>query len=280
MSKVLVAPDNNASKPQGYRSLFLAGGITNCPDWQAEVIEKLQDYKVLIYNPRRKDSPIGDLLAAEEQIKWEFEHLRDADMLLFWFSEGSDNPIVLFEYGRHGFSSTRPIFLGADLEYKRRSDVIIQTKLARGSVDIFGSIDGLVNCVASKLEKEYRPKAGKQMVTISRFVRSNQGELRDEGKILLEVSKKTMELSTFRMCCSDFLVENDVWVVPFLNRQFVVAYKTEDGAIKLAHGTGGFSINLASYDPAWCRKCGAEVQLAAMPGPICGSCGHGVNGAI
>ena len=41
-------------------SVFLAGGITDCPDWQSEVIKYLRRYEInnkldlVVYNPRRK----------------------------------------------------------------------------------------------------------------------------------------------------------------------------------------------------------------------------------
>ena len=45
--------ENNENK-----KLFLAGGITDCPDWQSVVIDKVKDIPNLtIYNPRRKEFP-------------------------------------------------------------------------------------------------------------------------------------------------------------------------------------------------------------------------------
>ena len=38
-------------------SIFLAGGITGCPDWQKHVVTTLRDLPVRIYNPRRSDFP-------------------------------------------------------------------------------------------------------------------------------------------------------------------------------------------------------------------------------
>ena len=34
-------------------SLFLAGGITGCPNWQKEIIVKLKDLPLVRFNPRR-----------------------------------------------------------------------------------------------------------------------------------------------------------------------------------------------------------------------------------
>ncbi len=40
--------------------LFLAGGIANCPDWQAEAIKLLGNQDIVVANPRR-----NQLLASE-----------------------------------------------------------------------------------------------------------------------------------------------------------------------------------------------------------------------
>jgi hypothetical protein len=269
---VLTAPNRERTIPSGYKSLFLAGGITNCPDWQKEVIEKLKGYKVVIFNPRRDNFPIGDPAAAEEQIKWEFEHLQDANMVLFWFSRGSDNPIVLFEYGRHGFTATRASFVGVDPEYSRRNDVIIQTKLAKRYLFVHSSLDDLIQAVITRLTPLPKFGPGQQVVEVCRFRSGNQGQLDQEGELLLDVRERRMELSTFRMCCSDFLVYNNVLVAGFLNRTFLMAYEKEG---KMASSMGGdkLRIHLASYDPQWCRKCGAEVTPPGpTPGPVCKSC--------
>ena len=52
-------------------NIFIAGGISNCPDWQNEFIElvsnKLPDTAVL-YNPRRFDFDVSNPKDSEIQI--------------------------------------------------------------------------------------------------------------------------------------------------------------------------------------------------------------------
>jgi len=129
-------------------NVFLAGGITNCPDWQAVLIDMIKDYKritedVVVYNPRRKNFPIGDPNAAEQQITWEYEHLKNADIIIFWFSVGSLNPIVLYELGRWGNSSDKMIIVGIDPKYERKQDVEIQTKLSKPHTPIVYSLEAV-----------------------------------------------------------------------------------------------------------------------------------------
>ena len=135
-------------------NLFLAGGITNCPDWQVEFVEKFEANKLssqfTVYNPRRKNFPIEDPNASDEQIAWEYDKLAKADIIVFWFSRGSLNPIVLYELGRWGNSQNTPIFIGIDPEYTRKQDVIIQTRLSKGpKFPFFDNIDDLISNILS-----------------------------------------------------------------------------------------------------------------------------------
>jgi hypothetical protein len=147
MAIIIEAPKEIYSTENNHNiKLFLAGGITNCPDWQSYIVNELKDVdKLTIYNPRRKKFPMNDPNAAEEQITWEYNHLRDADILFFWFSRGSLNPIVLYELGMWCNSSDKIAIIGMDPEYERKQDVIIQTKLARPFLQIFDSLQDMIN---------------------------------------------------------------------------------------------------------------------------------------
>ena len=144
MAIIIEAPNEVYSiQNQNNIKLFLAGGITNCPDWQNELIELIRHADNLtIYNPRRANFPINNPDAAEEQITWEYNHLRDADLVSFWFSKGSLNPIVLYELGKM-IESEKKIFIGIDLGYERTQDVVIQTKLSCPNIEIVYSLKEL-----------------------------------------------------------------------------------------------------------------------------------------
>jgi len=151
MIRIVEAPEiySNPSKP----TLFLAGGITNCPDWQKELINILIQTKyqgefiqdLIIYNPRRRNFPINIPGESERQITWEYDYLKSSDIISFWFSRGSLNPIVLYELGMWGNSSVTPIVIGMDPEYERQNDVIIQTRLARPAIRIVYSLKDMAN---------------------------------------------------------------------------------------------------------------------------------------
>jgi hypothetical protein len=125
--------------PNKYESnlytIFLAGGITNCPDWQKEAVKLLKDelpkmpFKIIL-NPRRENFPIHDPKAALEQITWEYHALNQANLITFWFAKETIQPIVLFELGRF-VNSEKDYLIGIHPDYPRKQDVEIQTRLAR-----------------------------------------------------------------------------------------------------------------------------------------------------
>jgi len=147
MALIITAPEEIYSIQNNNNiKMFLAGGISGCSDWQSYVVNELRDIENLtVYTPRRKKFPINDPNAAEEQITWEYQHLRDANILFFWFSRGSLNPIVLYELGMWCNSTDKMAIIGIDPEYERKEDVIIQTKLARSNQMIFNSLSEMID---------------------------------------------------------------------------------------------------------------------------------------
>ena len=147
MALIIEAPNEVYSVENMHNAkIFLAGGITNCPNWQKDIIEKLQIFpNITIYNPRREIYPSNDRKSVEEQITWEFKHLLEATIIIYWFSKGSVNPITLFELGRYGLSGDTPILIGIDPEYERKEDVEIQTSLSRPEVVIYDNIGDIVD---------------------------------------------------------------------------------------------------------------------------------------
>lgn len=134
-------------------SLFLAGGISDCDDWQSRMVELLAPLDGVVLNPRRKDFPINDPAAAESQIRWEHRHLRRAGARLFWFPGATLCPITLYELGAWSMAPG-PLFVGVDPAYARRRDVEIQTMLARPDVRVVYSLQDLAGQVAQFLSRQ------------------------------------------------------------------------------------------------------------------------------
>lgn len=145
--KIVTAPSIYIEKADDV-TCFLAGGITNCPDWQHEVIRELKMFDVkfprqlqnlVVFNPRRDNFPIDNPDAAQEQIEWEFKWLQRMDLFSMYFTAGeSDQPICMYELGRNLLKMmmrfpddyAERILISCDPLYKRAQDVKIQTRLA------------------------------------------------------------------------------------------------------------------------------------------------------
>jgi hypothetical protein len=134
-------------------TLFLAGGISSCSDWQATIAARLGQAcpQLFVYNPRRKDFDVNDPNATPFQIAWEHDHLRRSKAILFWFPPETLCPITLYELGtwtQLGQHTGTKIFIGCDSNYKRIDDVKIQTRMADPTIPpIVTSIDALADLV-------------------------------------------------------------------------------------------------------------------------------------
>jgi len=138
MVKVITAPQELTVRGD----IFLGGGISNCPDWQQEIIDALQDTQLILVNPRR--AGVLEPEWAEEQIEWEYNALRKVNTVIFWFPEETLCPITLLELGVFTQKPETRIIVGTHPNYERRFDVIKQLKLARPEVEVVDSIPALI----------------------------------------------------------------------------------------------------------------------------------------
>jgi hypothetical protein len=131
--------------------VFLAGGITNCEDWQEIATTALftSRHPLVVCNPRRANFPIHDPSASEEQIRWEYRHLHlPGGLTMLWFPACdprlTTQPITMFELGA-AVGERRSLLIGADPGYPRVRDVHIQLRLARPEITVFPKLDLLIN---------------------------------------------------------------------------------------------------------------------------------------
>lgn len=151
--KLLTAPTRISRDDSWFQYLpkvFLAGGISNCPNWQNEFIRSMEDDEVYLINPRRDDFDVNDVDMEYQQIKWEFDHFKMADAVVFWFPSDTLCPITLLEYGKE-LCGQRPLFVGTDPKYARRRDIIIQGTLAGRVKTVHDSLESLIQAVKTYL---------------------------------------------------------------------------------------------------------------------------------
>lgn len=161
---VITAPTLDFDKESDYPFIFLAGGISYCPDWQQYIIDKLNASKInaTILNPRRKDFNIADRNISIQQIEWEYTMLQEhSEIILFWFPEETLCPIALFELGKElglrNKNSSKKLFIGCHPNYERRFDIEQQTRLVVKNtygfeLEIVYSLDELAAQVIESLE--------------------------------------------------------------------------------------------------------------------------------
>jgi hypothetical protein len=123
------------------KSLFLGGGITGCPDWQAQMLDLLKDLDIWVYNPRRKDFNVKDSSASAVQVQWEHLCLGESAAKLFWFPCETLCPITLYELGY--WANSPNLFVGCHPDYARKWDVEFQLSLVNSSVKVVDTLEAL-----------------------------------------------------------------------------------------------------------------------------------------
>jgi hypothetical protein len=125
--------------------VFLAGGISGCPDWQKEMIARFKgvDDHLVLVNPRRASFDITNPSESDFQIEWEATHLHMCDAAIFWFPFHTLCPITLFEIGKHA-EQGMTLFVGCHPAYARAFDVRKQLSLMRPDIVVHDSFTPLV----------------------------------------------------------------------------------------------------------------------------------------
>lgn len=149
------APNYYQPRPADPPRVFLAGGITNCPDWQPEAAAELLDVGFIVFNPRRRRWPIGDADQTPVQIAWEVHHLQLAAVTMFWFppcdAAQTTQPITMYELGAAAATADRRIVVGADPGYPRVADVHVQLGHARPGLTVHSTLDATIQAARDTL---------------------------------------------------------------------------------------------------------------------------------
>lgn len=140
----------------GYK-IFLAGSIEMgiAEDWQTKVAKAFEGMKnVFILNPRRDDWDSSWKQSIEEpkfmeQVSWELASLENADLILYYFSPGTQSPISLLEFGLYA-NTGKMIMVCCPEGFWRKGNVDIVCD--RYNVPTYENIDFMINDV-----KKYVP---------------------------------------------------------------------------------------------------------------------------
>jgi hypothetical protein len=155
--KEIKAPEYYVHKDE-HRTIFIAGGISNCENWQATMPELLAETELVLLNPRREGFDITNPLMEQEQIEWEHLHILEADSYLFWFCEETLCPITLFELGKIiGLFPLKPIFVGTHPKYARHRDIKFQMLLMRPEIHVVHTLSGVTDQVVEWAKQPFLP---------------------------------------------------------------------------------------------------------------------------
>jgi Nucleoside 2-deoxyribosyltransferase like len=158
--KIIQAP---SFEPVEYsKVVFLAGGISNCPNWQSDVLDRLRKYEVItnspvtICNPRRDNFNTAKAEDSALQIQWEHTYLKLSNIIFFWFPCETLCPITLFEYGKMLVESRHrnlELIVGCHPDYKRKFDVQYQTFLDNPHIKVYDNLTSATTKLIQVIKK-------------------------------------------------------------------------------------------------------------------------------
>lgn len=131
--------------------VFLAGSIEmdRAERWQDKILSKLEDYDIVVANPRRDDWDVNitqekDDPRFSEQVNWELDNIQSAQIVFFYFQPGTTSPISLLELGEVLGAHRRgqQVIVCCPPGYFRKGNVDIICD--RASVQVFGDFDTAV----------------------------------------------------------------------------------------------------------------------------------------
>lgn len=135
--KIIECPHPH-ERQDGEFSIFLAGGTRNCPDWPPILIHLLENTNYTLFSPGQPNTNI------QLQIEWEFQHLRQADMIVFWLCKNTIQPITMYELGAWAMTA-KPLIVGIEPGYALELDIVARLKLTRPDVVVFDDLEQLAN---------------------------------------------------------------------------------------------------------------------------------------
>jgi nucleoside 2-deoxyribosyltransferase-like protein len=144
------------------KTLYLAGGVAGCLDWQADVIKALEKTSLTIFNPRRQTLLANMPELVQAQREWEFGNLSTARSVLFWFPKESLCPSTNYELGacleaaftrKNKGQPFQPLFIGVHPDHSRYADILSILMLHPFKPTVSDSVKGLVQQVKNALKK-------------------------------------------------------------------------------------------------------------------------------
>lgn len=93
------------ARDRSFTKIFLAGTIDmgNSRDWQLEIYDRFSrmNGRYILFNPRQEHWDASRPGEMDYQVRWELDHLEEADLIIMYILGSSKSPISLLEMGLH-----------------------------------------------------------------------------------------------------------------------------------------------------------------------------------
>ena len=103
---------------RSFTKIFLAGTIDmgNSRDWQMELHDRFSkmEGRYILFNPRQEHWDASRPGEMGYQVRWELDHLEEADMIIMYILGTSKSPISLLEMGLHAKSDKMHVICEKD----------------------------------------------------------------------------------------------------------------------------------------------------------------------
>lgn len=142
---------------RSFTKIFLAGTIDmgNSIDWQQELYSVFCSLygRFILFNPRQEHWDADRPGEMDYQVRWELEHLEDADIIIMNILGNSKSPISLLEMGLHAHSGKMHVICEPD--FYRHDNVRITCDFY--GIPLYPSMDSFL--------KEFTNTCTSQMIT-------------------------------------------------------------------------------------------------------------------
>jgi hypothetical protein len=133
-------------------SVIFYGAIQREPAWQTSLAASLSDLPIDILDPRRDDwdsTWVEDVSFPKfkEQIEWEMDYAKVADVVVFYFAPEAQTPITLLELGMYAGTGKAVVCCPRGF-YKKGN---VQIVCLRYGIEMLEDLDGLKEAVRAKL---------------------------------------------------------------------------------------------------------------------------------
>jgi hypothetical protein len=165
MPAVIVKAPNSYDKKR--YTIFLAGAIDmgKAKDWQKEVSEALTEFDITILNPRRDDwdaswEQSADNAQFAQQVRWEYDAMDAADMIIYVFTKDSKAPITMYELGR--FAREKDSLVCVEEGFYRQGNMDIYCHL--DEIPVYHNMEAMLEDLKAVLSEHF---GGPEMPKIS-----------------------------------------------------------------------------------------------------------------